>query len=143
MVAVVPPGWEDFFQVVDVSSRRDSLDARIRLALARLDLDDGDLDAAKTEFETARDLVKSRDRWLLDHDLLVVESRLLLLSGDSQSALKLLKEESARQTERRLPPKPGPCWRSPPVRSTTGEVLDRARNRATELGVDLGPLGRN
>lgn len=141
-VAVVPPGWDDFFEDIDVTVAGERLDARIRLALARLDLDDGELASAKAELETARDLVKSRDRWLLDHDLLVVESRLLLLSGESLTAFKLLKKRvlGRRGVESRE------TWALLAIAAyRVGDftVFAQARDRADELGVDLGPLGQD
>ncbi len=138
-VAVVPPGWEDSFRDIDVESEGESLAARIRIALARLDLDAGRLADARREFELARDLVRSRDRWLLGEDLLVVESWLDLLSGDPRSAFKRLKKMvlgkrgiDSRET-----------WTLLAIAAREVgeiEVLELAVERVEELGVDLGPL---
>lgn len=138
-VAVIPAGWEDVFRYVDVDAERASLDARIRLALTRLDLDAGDSRGAKIEFGRAAKSVKSRDRWLLDHDLLVVESRLQLLTGDPQSAFKLLEK---RVLGRRGIESPETWALLAVAAHQVGdtEVFSRARDRADELGVDLGPL---
>jgi len=141
-IAVVPFGWEDFFPDVDVVEAGERLDARIRLALARLELDDANPAAAGIEFEIAGDLVKSRDRWILDHDLFVVESRYLLLAGEAQSAFKLLKKRvlgrraiESRETLALL------AIAAHEVGDIT--VFTEARDRAEELGVDLGPLIRD
>jgi len=140
-VAEVPPGWEGFFRDIDVESEGDGLDARIRLALARLDLDAGELAAARTEFELAADLIKSRNRWLLEKDLLVVEGRLDLLSGDPRSAFKRLKKRvlGKRGVDSRE------VWALLAIAARQvddAEVFEQAVERAEELGVDIGPLSR-
>jgi hypothetical protein len=138
-VAVVPPGWEDAFRGIDVEVEGDSLDARIRLALARLDLDAGMLEDARREIELADELVKGRDRWFLDEDLLAVESRLELLSGDPRSAFRRLKKDvlgSRGRDSREL-------WALLSIAAIgvgDAEIADLARDRAAELGVDMGPL---
>lgn len=140
-VAVVPPGWEDSFRDIDVEPEGASLDARIRLALARLDLDAGTLGDARQELGLARDLAKSRDRWLLAEDLLVVESRLDLLSGDPGSAFKRLEKKVLRKRRIGSPE----TWALLAIAATDVgdiEVLDLAVERAEALGVDLGPLER-
>jgi hypothetical protein len=139
MVAAVPPGWEEFFRDVDVASEGRSLDARIRLALARLELDDGRLSEAETELEHASDLVRSRDRWLLASDLLVAESRLELLSGDARAAFRRLKKNLLGKRGIDAPE----TWALLAIAADAvgdTEVFDRAAERAGELGVDLGPL---
>jgi len=141
-VAVVPPGWEDSFRDVDVESEGASLDARIRLALARLDLDAARVADATRELGLARDLVKSRDRWLLDRDLLVVESRIELLSGDPESAFRHLKKKVLGKRGVDLPE----TWALLAIAAHeigNIEVFDVAVERAEALGVDLGPLERN
>jgi hypothetical protein len=141
-VAVVPPGWEDSFRDIDVESERQSLDARIRLGLARLDLDAGKLADARRELELARDLVKSRDRWLLAEDLLVVESRLDLLSGDPRSAFKRLEKKVLGRRGVDSPE----TWTLLVVAAyEVGdlETLALAAERAEALGVDLGRLERS
>jgi len=140
-VAVVPPGWEDSFRDIDVESEGESLDARIRLALARLDLDAGKLADARRELELARDLVKSRDRWLLAEDLLVVESRRDLLSGDPRSAFKSLKKKVLGKRGIESPE----TWALLAIAASEvgdSKIFDQAAERAEDLGVDLGPLER-
>jgi hypothetical protein len=140
-VAVVPPGWEDLFRGSDVASEGERLDARIRLALTRLDLDAGRLQDAARELRIARDLIASRDRWLLDDDLLVVESRLDLLSGDAGSAFKRLKKRVLGKRGAGSPE----IWALVAIAAHevgAKDVLDQATERAEELGVDLGPLAR-
>jgi hypothetical protein len=138
-VAVVPPGWEALLAPEDpaVESRR--LDARIRLALARLHLDAGRLDEARREIAAARDLVASRDRWLLAADLLVVESRLDLLSGADGRAFRRLRDEVLGRRAVETPE----TWALLAVAAHAvgdTEVAARAARRAARLGVDLGPL---
>jgi len=140
-VAVVPTGWEASFAPVDVTAEGRRLDARIRLALARLHLDAGRLAEARTEVTLARDLVASRDRWLLAADLLAVESRLDLLSGDAKPALRRLQDAVLGRRGVETPE----TWTLLAVAAAAvgdTDVLNTAAERASKLGVDLGPLTR-
>ncbi len=138
-VAAIPEGWRSAVGVADPSAGGAALDARIRLALARLALDAGDAAAAGVELGLARDLIRGRDRWLLDHELLVVESRLALLADDARNAYRELK----RRVLGDRPVSSPEIWTLLAVaarRVGDEEVFARARDRAGKLGVDLGPL---
>jgi len=138
-VAIVPEGWEDYFHDVNVETEGERFDARIYLALVRLDLDAGRLDDARAGLELAREQIKSRDRWLLAESLLVLESRLELLSGDTKAAHRRLKKGVLGQRGIDTPE----TWALLAVSAHQvgdTEVFDRAVERAVELGVDLGPL---
>jgi tetratricopeptide (TPR) repeat protein len=138
-LAVIPADWVQVFRRVDAEGEGERLDARIRLALARLDLDAGQLDAAAAELERARDLVTSRDRWLLARELLVLESRLNLLAGDALRAFKNLRKGVLGRRGIESPE----TWALLAIAAhATGntEELGLALDRAADVGVDLGPL---
>jgi hypothetical protein len=138
-VALIPTAWESYFRPVDIEEEGEGLDARIRLALTRLHLDAGRLNLAETEFELAGELVKRQDRWRLADDLLILESRLDLLSGDARSAFRRLKKGVLGKRSIETPE----TWALFAIAAdATGntEELDLALERATDLGVDLGPL---
>ena len=138
-VAVVPAGWEPVLAASDPEAEGRRLDARIRLALARLDLDAGRLREAAAELAAARDLVASRDRWLLAADLLVAESRLDLLSGADRRAFRRLRDEVLGRRAVETPE----TWALLAVAAHAvgdTEIAVRAAALAARLGVDLGPL---
>jgi hypothetical protein len=138
-VVAVPEGWGDAVEVADPESRAASLDARIRLALARLALDAGDIAAAGAQLDLARDLIRGRDRWLLDRELLVVASRLALLSGDPRTAYRELKRRVLGDRPLSRPE----TWALLAIAARgvgDDDLFSRARDRALELGVELGPL---
>ena len=140
-VANVPIGWEDYFREVDAEEEGERLDARIHLALARLDLDAGRLSNDTIALEQAHDRIKSRDRWLLARDLLVMESRLEILSGNTKSAFRRLKKGVLGKRGIDAPE----TWALLAIAAHANgdtKVFERAAERAQELGVDLGPLTR-
>ena len=134
-----PEGWEHLLPKVDEEREGESVNARIHLALASIHLDAGRLASAEVELQQAADLVKGRDRWSFAGDLLVVDSRLNLLSGDSKTAFRDLKKGvlGPRGIENRE------TWTLLAIAAHQvgdTEVFLQARDRAGELGVDLGPL---
>jgi hypothetical protein len=138
---VIPPRWDDVFDWVDVEAEEAALGARIWLALARLDLDAGGLAAAKTGIDRASDLIRGRDRWFLADELLALEARFELLSGDARSAFRRLRR---RVLGHRGPGSPE-SWALLAIaadRVGDAEIYRLAADRAAELGVDLGPLTR-
>jgi tetratricopeptide (TPR) repeat protein len=138
-VALIPAEWESYFRPIDAEEEGERLDARIQLALTRLHLDAGRLDIAEAEFDRGRELVKRQDRWRLADDLLVLESRLDLLAGDSKSAFRRLKKGVLGKRSIETPE----TWALLAIAAdATGntEELDLALDRAADLGVDLGPL---
>jgi len=141
-VTDVPQGWEDYFYDTDVTVEGERLDARIHLTLARLDLDAGRVDDAAIDLDRARDVIKSRDRWYLARSLLVVESRIELLSGDARAAYRRLKKGVLGKRGIDNPE----TWALLAIAADAAgetEVFERASTRADELGVDLGPLTRD
>jgi tetratricopeptide (TPR) repeat protein len=137
-----PEGWEHLLPIVDEEREGERVDARIHLALASTYLDTGRLAEAETELRKAADLVKGRDRWSFAGDLLVVEARLDLLSGDPSAAYKDLKKGvlGTRGIQNRE------TWTLLAIAAHQvgdTEVFDQAAERAEELGVDLGPLRRD
>lgn len=137
-----PEGWEELLPVVDEEDERIRVDIRIHLALASAHLDAGRLTEAETEFGKAVDLVKGRNRWSFADDLLVVESRLNLLSGDTKTAFKDLKKGvlGTRGIQDRE------TWTLLAIaahQEGDTETFKQARDRAEELGVALGPLKKS
>ena len=134
-----PEGWEELLPVVDEDAERARVDARIHLALASTYLDLGRTAEAEVEIEKAGESIKGRSRWSFAGDLLVVESRLRLLSGDPKTAFKELRKgvlgtRGIRNRE---------TWALLAIAAhQVGEVevFEQARDRAEDLGVDLGPL---
>jgi tetratricopeptide (TPR) repeat protein len=138
-VALVPSGWEDFFSGVDIEIEAARLDTRIRLALARLALDEGSPERAAAELDEARRLVRGADRWLLAEELLAGESRIDLLRGEPDRAYRRLRKALLRRREVDA----AEPWALLAIAArAVGEVEDfeRAAARARKLGVEIGPL---
>ena len=90
-----------------VKSDKETEDARIRLALARLYIDQGRLDEASDQLEAVDELLGPSDpAWRMDRDTLA--SRIDIRRGDHASAYKRLKK-----TLRHASPRGGPrTWRA-------------------------------
>jgi hypothetical protein len=94
---------------------------------------------AERELQDAENLIRGDDRWALARDLLVVESRLRLLSGQTKRAYRQLKKGVLGDRAIRSPA----TWALLAIAARAEgdtELALRAAERAKELNVDLGPL---
>jgi len=124
---------------VDTQRAARAVDASIHVLLGRMFLDDDRLEEAAEELEMAERTLEREDRWRFDRQLLPLEARLFLLSGEPGAAHRILRKElGGRHTL-----ESAEAWALFAVASSlTDQSKDylRACGRALELGVDLGPL---
>jgi tetratricopeptide (TPR) repeat protein len=115
------------------------VDTGIHLGLARILLDDDRVEEAVQQLEAARDTIGRGDRWQFEPEMVALEARSLLLSGQPEAAQRQLK----RSLTGRLSLESVEGWALFAVAShVTGRTEDSlsACRHAVELGVDLGPL---
>jgi tetratricopeptide (TPR) repeat protein len=138
-IARIPLGWRDYFPMFDAEREANRANARTHLALASIQLDAGRMGGAERELQDAENLIRGDDRWALARDLLVVESRLRLLSGQTKRAYRQLKKGVLGDRAIRSPA----TWALLAIAARAEgdtELALRAAERAKELNVDLGPL---
>jgi hypothetical protein len=141
-ISVIPEKWRDGIRPFDPDEEARSIDAHIRLEMARIYLDVERVADAARELALADDLIRGSDRWELAADVLAAESRIDLLSGNAKPAFRRLKKRifgsrGLNSSE---------TWALLAVAAHAvgeSEVFDRAASRAEDFGVDLGPLKKS
>ena len=126
---------------IDLDLERESrlVDVSIRLALARLYLDEGRLDDAARQLELASDRLGRQDRWRFERELLALEARLALRAGRADEAAQQLRRAVVRDRDMASAETAALLALASRLAGRQDEYLE-ACEEALDRGVDLGPL---